>query len=82
MENVGLLTVDLELLDVYQKIYSDVFLIWTAEQITECSPAADVFCIECKCSSVMHLSELCKQAYISSLALRGCRGIFRSAEFV
>lgn len=55
MENVGLLTVDLELLDVYQKIYSDVFLIWTAEQVTECSPAADVFGVECKCSPVMYL---------------------------
>ena len=33
MENVGLLTVDLELLDVYQKIYSDVFLVWTVRQV-------------------------------------------------
>ena len=55
MENVGLLTVDLELLDVYQKINSDVFLIWTAEQVTECAPAADVFSIECECCSVMNL---------------------------
>ncbi len=55
MEKVGLLSVDLELLNVYQKIYSDVFLIWTAEQVTECSPAADVSGIECKCSPVMYL---------------------------
>ena len=55
MEKVGLLTVDLELLDVYQKIYSDVFLVWTAEQVSECSPAADVFSIECECCPVMYL---------------------------
>ena len=55
MEKVGLLTVDLELLDVYKKIYSDVFLIWTAEQVAECSPASYVFGIECKCSPVMNL---------------------------
>ena len=33
MDKVSLLTVDLELLDVYQKIYSDVFLIWSANRL-------------------------------------------------
>ena len=55
MEKIGLLTVDLELLYVYQKIYSDAFLIWTAEQVTECSLASYVFSIECKCCPVMYL---------------------------